>query len=103
MKKHMLAVLSAAAFAAGLSVVPAMAQSSANAPRANGANTERYCYRERLSTAGAELSCNWAESVAEACRDNTQTSKIPVSAVAEPPKKASRCANGEWLVQVTLK
>ncbi len=103
MKKYNLAMLSAAALVSALSVAPAMAQSSAGQSRAGSANAERYCYRERLNTTGAEISCNWADSAAEACRDNTQTSRLAVSAMTEPPKKSIRCANGEWLVQVTLK
>jgi hypothetical protein len=71
-------------------------------PKADAAAT-KYCHKERLYTAGNDLVCNWAPAAAEACRDNTVTSRLAQSSVSEAPKKASRCPSGQWLVQVTTK
>ena len=95
----------AATFAATLATTLVFGSAIANTsttPKANTATT-KYCHMERLYTAGNDLVCNWAPTAAEACRDNTVTSRLAQSSVSEAPKKASRCASGEWLVQVTTK
>jgi hypothetical protein len=95
----------AATFAATLATTLVFGSAIANTsttPKANTATT-KYCHMERLYTASNDLVCNWAPTAAEACRDNTVTSRLPQSSVSEAPKKASRCPSGEWLVQVTTK
>jgi hypothetical protein len=103
MKKLLTTVVAAAALTASLVVAPVFAQSAPAAGKSSAGNTERYCFKERLYSSGGEMSCNWASSAAEACRDFTETTRIAASAMTEAPKKSTRCANGEWLVQVTLK
>jgi hypothetical protein len=102
MKKFATAIALAGALTSGLIVAPSFAQSSAPS-KSGAASNDRYCFKERLYTAGGEMSCNWATSVAEACRDFNETSRVATAAMIEVPKKSTRCANGEWLVQVTLK
>ena len=101
MKSLVIVTIFAAPLAATLVVSSAMANPSTTS-KADTAAT-KYCHQERLYTAGTDLVCNWAPTAAEACRDNTVTSRVAQSSVSEAPKKASRCASGEWLVQVTTK
>jgi hypothetical protein len=62
-----------------------------------------FCAKDRLYTASNDLVCNWAKTAADVCRDNVQSSRIAQSAVTGAPVDASRCATGQWLVQVTMK
>jgi len=62
-----------------------------------------YCHKDRLYTAGTEMTCNWTTSVAEACRDNAVASRISSGAVSNAPTDSTRCASGQWLVQVALR
>lgn len=94
-----------ATFAATLATTLVVGSAFANpntTQKADAAST-KYCHMERLYTAGNDLVCNWAPTAAEACKDNAVTTRVAQSAVSEAPKKASRCASGEWLVQVTTK
>ena len=59
-----------------------------------------YCWKDRLQTSGDELTCNWAASTSEACKE-TKSSVVTRSAIASAPSNAKRCDNGQWLVQVT--
>ena len=70
-------------------------------PRAQATGTH-YCWKERLATEGDALVCNWARSVAEACRSN-EWSRLGKATVAGDPRPGPRCENGEWLVVVTAK
>ena len=62
----------------------------------------QYCKKDRLSTEGDALVCNWSTSMAEACASN-YSSSLAKGAVRSGPQDASRCANGQWLVTVTTK
>lgn len=59
-----------------------------------------YCWKERLSTEGDDLVCNWERSIAEACRSSGVVT-LKKGAVAKGPTSAGLCANGQWLVAVT--
>ena len=61
-----------------------------------------YCWRERLSTQGETLTCNWEDNASDACRSHYRT-PIAKSAIALGPADAKRCDNGQWLVMVTTK
>jgi|GEM_PF-3705654 len=63
----------------------------------------KFCHKERLYTVGGEMVCNWAQTAADACRDNTQSSRLAQSAVTGAPSDVRRCESGQWLVQVTMK
>jgi hypothetical protein len=72
-------------------------------PRAiAGAGNTYYCWKERLSTDGGNLVCNWEASVADACRSNGINS-IAKSSVAHGPDNTRRCENGQWLVMLTTR
>lgn len=62
----------------------------------------QYCWKNRLTTHGEKLSCNWAASKSDACRF-LNLSDIEKASVSSEPTSAGRCENGEWLVQVTTK
>lgn len=91
----------------GLAVIPfvlfagcaSVEKASNGAKAATGGS--HYCWKNKLATEGDNLVCNWADSVADACRSTHSTSMSKGSVGA--PKDAGRCANGEWLVQVTTK
>lgn len=59
----------------------------------------QYCWQDRLETAGGKLTCNWAASRREAC-EALNFSTIEAARYAAP-KKASMCANGQWLVEIS--
>jgi hypothetical protein len=61
-----------------------------------------YCWKDRLTTEGERLGCNWAPTVADACRFN-EFNYVDKKATAGEPEKAGRCQNGEWLMKVTTK
>jgi hypothetical protein len=62
-----------------------------------------YCWKDRLNTVGDALACNWQSSVGEACRATAFSTTLSKGSVAAGPEDAGRCANGQWLVQVTTK
>jgi hypothetical protein len=101
--KNFSCVIGACAAAALLS---ACATNSA-APTANANTTAAagtmVCHKDKLNVVGAELDCNWASSVREACDGIVKSSRISQTAITATPAAASRCANGLWLVQVTMK
>lgn len=65
--------------------------------------TTLYCAKDRAYATATDHVCNWASSVAAACRDNEPLQSLPKSSVIGDPTTASRCSNGEWLVQITRK
>ena len=84
-----------------------LAAACAGGPSASVASTSaatpagaQYCKKDRLSTEGDQLVCNWSTSVAEACASN-YSSSVSKGAVRAGPQDATRCANGQWLVSVT--
>jgi hypothetical protein len=88
----------ALAVAAGL-VLGACATTNNGSPAAaTPVSGTQYCWQERLDTSGGKLTCNWAASRREACDSRTFTS-VDAGRYAAP-KKASMCANGQWLVEV---
>lgn len=62
-----------------------------------------YCWKERLNTEGDALVCNWEGSAGDACRSSAISTPLAKGSVSTGPKDAGRCANGQWLVQVTTK
>ena len=62
----------------------------------------KYCKKDRLNTAGDNLECNWASSVADAC-ETTNMNTVKKSTVNVGPNNAGRCSNGAWLVSVQTK
>ena len=76
------------------------ATASAPTVAANGSagKAAYYCWKDRLSTEGSSLVCNWERSVAEACRSNG-TAAVARAATAAP-QPAGMCNNGQWLVMV---
>jgi hypothetical protein len=58
----------------------------------------RYCWQDRLNTAGGKLNCNWAASKREACEGAPFTDVEAARVTA--PRKSSLCSNGQWLVEV---
>ena len=70
----------------------------------SGASTfsSLYCWKDRLLTEGDNLTCNWAPSTTEACKETTRTN-VSKNAIAGRPVDAKRCDNGQWLVHVTKK
>jgi hypothetical protein len=61
-----------------------------------------YCWKDRLSTEGDNLVCNWEATAADACRSSGVVT-IARSRVVKGPDNTRRCENGEWLVVVTTK
>lgn len=61
-----------------------------------------YCWKERLTTAGDNMVCNWQQTRFDACESQYDT-PLAKSAVAGAPEQAGRCENGQWLVKVTKK
>ena len=58
----------------------------------------KYCWQDRLNTAGGKLNCNWAASKREACEGTSYTDVEAARVTA--PRKSSMCSNGQWLVEV---
>lgn len=92
--------------AAALAIVPVAGCATSNggtAPRAQAASANsQFCWKEKLDAQGDSLTCNWQVSAYEACR-STNSSTLSRGSVASGPIDAQRCANGQWLVQVTTK
>jgi hypothetical protein len=93
--------------AAAILILPAAGCATSNggtaAPRAQAVSANsQFCWKEKLDTQGDSLICNWQGSAYEACR-STNSSTLSRSALASGPTDAQRCANGQWLVQVTTK
>lgn len=61
-----------------------------------------FCWKDKLNPEGDALVCNWEGSAADACK-SSYSSSLAKGSVAAGPKDAGRCANGQWLVQVTTK
>lgn len=99
MKATLLAALAPLALLAACAGAPAQRTTVASSPPAG----TQYCWKERLSAERDGYFCNWASSVADACR-STDFRAVPRGAVASGPSDARRrCDNGEWLVQITTK
>lgn len=94
------AVLAASALVL-LSACAAVQTASTGSGAASPSGT-RYCWKAKLTEQGGELSCNWGESVAQACKYEAATA-IASAKVTGAPREAGRCPNGQWLVQVTTK
>jgi hypothetical protein len=62
----------------------------------------QYCWQERLAAIGTRMNCNWAKTLDEACTGNAAFSTIDATPYAGP-HKATQCANGRWIVQLTPK
>jgi hypothetical protein len=70
---------------------------------ANGGGAKTYyCAKNRLTTQGDGLICNWADSAASSCRTNSLTT-IERTVVASGPEGAPRCETGDSMVKVTTK
>jgi hypothetical protein len=61
-----------------------------------------FCWKDKLNPEGDALVCNWEGSTADACK-SSYSSSLAKGTIATGPKDAGRCANGQWLVQVTTK
>jgi hypothetical protein len=61
-----------------------------------------FCWKGKLTSEGEALVCNWEGSTSDACK-SSYTSSLAKGAIATGPKDAGRCANGQWLVEVTTK
>jgi hypothetical protein len=76
---------------------------STTAPRAQAVSANsQFCWKEKLDAQGDSLTCNWQGSAYEACR-STNSSTLSRGSLASGPTDVQRCANGQWLVQVTTK
>ena len=76
-------------------------------PAANGATAQAsaaayYCWKDRLSTEGDALMCNWEANASDACRSSGRT-PLSKAAIASGPNDVKRCDNGQWLVKVTTR
>src|SRR5512134_658058 len=95
MKKLALAIV------AGLSLGACATMDNGNGASARAAAAAagtQYCWQNRLSVEGGKLGCNWSPSKRDACEGGQFTL---VDAVRySKPRKASLCANGQWLVEV---
>jgi hypothetical protein len=95
MKKLALAATAALTLAACGTMNGGNGQSVAAASAPGGT---RYCWQDRLNTAGGKHNCNWAASKREAC-EGAQFTDLEAARVTAP-RKSSMCANGQWLVEV---
>jgi hypothetical protein len=90
------------AIAATSIVLVAACATPATAPtaaaNASAGKAAYYCWKDRLSSEGGSLVCNWEASVAEACRSNGTAAVRRTSSAA--PQPAGMCNNGQWLVMV---
>ena len=101
MKKLLCAAVAPVFFLASCASV----QTATNGASASGvASTSNslYCWKDRLLTEGDNLTCNWAASTTEACKETTRTN-VSKNAIVGGPVDAKRCDNGQWLVHVTKK
>jgi hypothetical protein len=94
MKKLALAIVAGLALGACAS----MDGSNGATARAMPAAGTQYCWQDRLSTEGGKLDCNWAPDRRAACEGTVFTTMD--AARYSKPRKASLCANGQWLVEV---
>ena len=62
-----------------------------------------FCMREVLSEVDGNLSCNWAPTIAEACRYHALPTNLPKARTTAAPGRGGQCNNGERLVQVTIR
>lgn len=68
----------------------------------NASSNSLYCWKSKLYASENDLTCNWADNAIEACKGNP-TSNVSKVAIAAEPVDATRCENGQRLVQVTKK
>jgi len=61
-----------------------------------------FCWKDKLNPEGDALYCNWEGNTTDACK-SSYSSSLAKGAIAAGPKDAGRCANGQWLVEVTTK
>ena len=61
-----------------------------------------FCWKDKLNPEGDTLVCNWEGNTTDACKSSYPT-PLAKASIATGPKDAGRCANGQWLVQVTTK
>ena len=94
----MISKLALAATCAALAAGCASTAAPTVAANGSAGKAAYYCWKDRLSTEGANLVCNWEASVAEACRSNG-TAAVTRAATAKP-QPAGMCNNGQWLVMV---
>jgi hypothetical protein len=90
---------------AGALVLAACASANKPASNAPGASVQSgtyYCWRDKLSTEGDSLVCNWESQRSAAC-DSSYPVTIKRGQVAVGPTDAGRCNNGQWLVMVTTR
>lgn len=66
--------------------------------RASTVAGTQYCWQNRLNVEGGKLGCNWSADKREACEGSPFT--VVDAARYSKPRKASMCANGQWLVEV---
>ena len=92
MKKLALAIV------AGLSLGACATMDNGNGASASAAAGTQYCWQNRLNAEGGKLGCNWAASKREACEAGQFT--LVDAARYSKPRKATLCANGQWLVEV---
>ena len=79
-------------------------QSGAAGTSVAASSGSMYCWKRSLSESSDTLNCNWAGSKHDACLVNgINASPLAKSVVANGPKDAGRCENGEWLVVVNTK
>ena len=69
------------------------------ASRQAAASGTQYCWQGRLTTEGGKHTCNWAADKRTACEGAGFTS-VDAGRYAAP-RKATMCANGQWLVELT--
>ncbi|HET7731399.1 MAG TPA: hypothetical protein VFK48_15325 [Usitatibacter sp.] len=92
------ALLIAAAPLVLLAACAGTAPATRTAAAAPAAGTQ-FCVKDKLTTAGDELVCNWASTPSEACEAITMVT-LRKSNLASGPTGSNRCGNGQWLVQV---
>ena len=93
--------MNALAALAGLALA-ACAATENGSTAAAGATTAagtQYCWQERLDTSGGKHTCNWSADKRSACEGTTFTALEAQRYAA--PRKGSRCANGQWLVELS--
>jgi len=100
MKTH-IAVAAALALAACASVDGTSSRSTTQAASAPSSGTY-YCWKDKLSEQGDNLSCNWENNVNDACRMQAQTT-ISRRSLSAGPTDSRYCPNGQRLVTVTMK
>ena len=61
-----------------------------------------YCMRDKLTTEGGKLTCNWARTAREAC-EATALTAIASASIVSGPDKSTLCADGTPLVRVATR